>query len=179
MRVEAELLIHQWIVAGSELASDKVIWARQNGPRPTETWISLRVLSDQSVGQNFAGLVDESGTTYETVHENSAISLSIQCYSGDATGIETPEKILARVRQHYYFPSLREQFRAARIAVGTFEAIQTVGTQHETSIFEPRAVMTIQLLSSDTLQQETTEWVESVGIENLDGVETVTSIPAP
>jgi hypothetical protein len=65
-----ENAVHAWVMAGSGLAADKVIWAQQEGPRPSGTYVALRFMSVRQVGQDWADVEDNPlvvGDTVESV----------------------------------------------------------------------------------------------------------------
>ncbi len=161
-----EDVLHLWVVNGSGLDSDKVIWARQEGPRPTDTWISLSVISDSQVGQNYSGLREDTPALIEeVVFSNTLTMLSIQCFNGEATGERTPEQILADVRLSYGLPSLRIPFSDVKAAITEFTPIVTVGNTISHSRFERRAVMTAKMLGASELRVAQVEYIEIVEIE--------------
>lgn len=54
--------IHAWAVAGSGLAADKVYWANQRNPVPSDMFILLNVNAIETIGQDFTTYRDNSFT---------------------------------------------------------------------------------------------------------------------
>lgn len=51
--------IYAWVQGSSGLAADKVIWSQQEAPRPTGTWIAMRVFALRRIGQDWVDVVDK------------------------------------------------------------------------------------------------------------------------
>lgn len=142
--------IHAWVVATSGLAASRVLWARQNLPRPDGCWISLRTIALAAVGQDAITVSDAPspapGAEIRTTHGgHRVVTLSIQCFNGEGQGSESPEAILEEVRTGARLASVHDALTAAGVGLLSFEAIRSIDGHTNPAVFEPRAVLTCSL----------------------------------
>jgi hypothetical protein len=167
MDTAGEDAIHEWIVAASGLAVDRVLWAVEGFERPESgPWISLNIIGSTPVGQSWketkANPTPSPGAerliTVRSVHVG---TLSIQCFGGDATGVDSPRKRLERCALALSLPSRARALNEANVAIGQVGGVQSVGGVINSTRFEPRAVLQVNAHYNDELS-ETGTYVENV-----------------
>lgn len=77
--------IHSWVVSGSGLAADHVIWAQQSGPRPVGVYISLRFITLRTLGRDWT-----NWTNNEPLEVNvSVTAIGSSTFTAVAHGLQT------------------------------------------------------------------------------------------
>lgn len=145
---QIEDAIVAWIVAGSGLSTNNVLWEAQNAPKPDAdentdgTWISVQVTALDAVGIDWRDYVeaDDPQPGEELVSEAKGTRLCdvrLQCYVDPrhrrpTAGIQILDNVrLADTLGDY-------------VGLASFSAVSFVGFQRTKTIFEPRTVMTGQ-----------------------------------
>lgn len=176
-----EKAIQNWVVIGSGLAADKVIWSQQDGPRPASPYIALRPASLAATGIDWVDVVDSEAPTPGNeieyhVRGPRIVELWMQCHGVVATGDQSPVAILESVRTSHRLPSVRKPLKDAKIGVADSTPVSYLGSTINNANFEPRAVMSVTLhLASDVSEPGTV--IESAEITG-DVFDTVQSIRA-
>ncbi len=138
--------LHAWVVAGSGLAADHVIWG-DIGPIPTPPYISMnlkdwrRVSSDWLTFERTAGgdIIDHArGTRHPTL----ALTAFTSPVRFDALG--SPEALLVRVTGAYRLPSVKQRLKAGGVGIGTIGTVRSVPGMRGV-MFDPRAMLDIAL----------------------------------
>ncbi len=177
--------LHAWVVASTGLDASKVIWAAQEGGRPTGAYVSMRFMAIRPIGVDVVARIDHSADTpapaagseiERKVCGTRELVLSLQCFGGAAVGDVAPVSRLARVVAAAHLPSRRAAFRAARIGFLGAGPIQSLDGVLGHS-FEPRAVLDVRL-SVVAEASEFGTYIESVELLNqLTGETTEEQIP--
>ena len=176
---DIEKAIQNWIVIGSGLPPDKVIWAQQDGPRPLSPYIALRPEALASSGIDWVDVVDSPTPTPGAeieyhVRGPRTVELFFQCHGDKATGNQSPVVILERVRTSHRLPSIRKTLIDSFIGVSESTPISYLGSTINNANFEPRATMSLTVhLSSDISESGT---VITSAVISGDVFDTVTSI---
>ncbi len=141
-----ENAIYDWVVAGSGLAADRVIWSGR-GPAPAGTYISMRLLNIGSVSQDWLVPVNVSGSIVYHIRGTRNPTLELTCIYADRTGDQRPEMILDRVRTAKALPSVAATLKAGGVGVGKWGPVRVVpGVRSQ--LFDPRAIVEIDLHST-------------------------------
>ena len=162
-----ENAIQAWIVAGSGLAADKVLWSGQGKGRPGEQWISLKFLALPSEGQDWTDVEDapepQDGAEIEHRARGQRVAtLSIQCYAGNAVGAVSPMMRLERVKLARSLPTAMDAFRAGGVGIRSMSGPTDVSAPRTPGTFEPRAVMSARISLAAELV-ETGTYIEKAG----------------
>ncbi len=142
-----ENAIWAWIVAGSGLDEQNVIWAGR-GPSPSGMHIAMRLAVTDAPGHDWVdrAATDEGDITY-TVRGPRIATLTLQCIApidGPESGETTCAGILDRALQVRMLPSVAADLDAGGVGVGRIGPIRAVpGIRSQ--LFEPRAVVEITL----------------------------------
>lgn len=166
---DVENAIHSWVVAGSGLAANQVIWSQQEGPRPAGAFVSLRVSSLRAVGQDWNDVVDisnpEPGAEIELrtrgVRE---LALSIQCFAGAGIGATSALAVIGGIVDAAGTLSRRDALNAAGIGVLSLGPATSIDGILGAS-FEPRAILEARLALASELSEAAT-YIQSAEVIN-------------
>lgn len=176
MQTQTENAIHAWVVAGSELAADHVIWWGHRGPVPSGTYISMRIIEIGRVSSDC--MVTESAGA-EIVHRVAGPrqpTLELTCFAGTPLGSGSTTHILERVITAIKLPSVRALLRAGNVGIGPRGRVRELGGIRST-MFDPRAIVEIGLHTTFEVS-ETGFAIERVEVvQETAGV--VTWVPKP
>ena len=170
--------VHAWLVAGSGLAADHVIWSDQGAARRTGTWISVLLLSFVPQGQDWLA-VEEAETPVpganitQLARGMREVTLSIQCFAGDAVGTASPMGVLSQLIARSRLPSVRALLADASIGLAELGPVTSRGGLINTSKLEPRAVMTVRLFCGSEVSESgaSVEHIDIAGVMPVGGVE--------
>lgn len=142
--------VHAWVVAGSGLAADRVIWSGQNGPRPAAPWISLSITQVDAPKVDWRDVRPAASPSAgreltASTRGVRAASLSIQAFSPAGVGLLAPTSLLEAVRLAATLPSVREALGGAGVGVADLGSVRDVGGVLGGSVFEPRAHVDVRL----------------------------------
>ena len=145
-----ENAVTAWFLTGSGLASGKVIWEDQNGPRPTAAFISVSA-SVKSIGQDWVDTEDATSPTTGAELEYFArgtreLTLRLRCFGdldGDAKGSTSPRARLEALVLSHKLPSVNDLLTVAKVGVLRFSDITNISGVINSSRVEPRAMLTI------------------------------------
>ncbi len=112
----------------------QVIFANQNGPRPSLPYITLRVDAAPRAPLLEADLTEDGRQTY-AAHRDSTVEL--QCFGEGSTDA------LDDLSQRLKGPSMAAAAYAANLAVYATDAVQNVPVLRDGGRYEPRAVLDI------------------------------------
>lgn len=166
---DVENALHAWVVAGSQLPPERVVWAQQGGPVPESPWVSMRCSVLRTLGLDWVDYTPAAtpvpgGEATAHVRGPRVATLELQCY-GDATAAGVaPQAVLDRVVASARLPSVSATLRAAGVSVASSEPTQFLGQVADSARFEPRAVARVQLhLASEITEPATViETVQTV-----------------
>jgi hypothetical protein len=138
-----ENAIHAWVVSGSGLDAEHVIWA--GGPTPAGLYISMRIINVDSVSDDWlisrrtadGGIVHHARGTRHPI-------LELTCFAGERYGAKRAEMVLARVTAALVLPSVAAALRKGDVGVGTFEKARVVEGRRS-GMFDPRAIVEVML----------------------------------
>jgi hypothetical protein len=141
--------IATWILTGSQLSADRVIWARQKaGVRP-KPYIEMRITRTKHGTQWLVtkdAISPTPGRELEYTAQGAPVAtLTLRCFASDAIDDDSPEEILSRVQLAAQFPTILEGLRAAGIGLGRFEDVSSMDGVINSTILEPRASMSVSL----------------------------------
>jgi hypothetical protein len=120
-----------WVVAGTGLAEDKVIWSHQGSPRPDAPYVSLMISSVQRAGRDWIDTYDNPSPVpgQEIIRKARGprfCALSIQCFTYyDMISQQGPMQILTDLIAS--LPLHRYALHRAGIGISDFGSIGTVG----------------------------------------------------
>lgn len=160
-----------WVETGSGLPAGKVIWSRQNAPRPDAPYIALGTIAIQRAGRDWNDVEDAAvpapGAEIELKTRGvRTMIIQLQAFGGDPTGAASPDALLHDVMTQAARQSQRELFEVAGMGLLTLSDVQPLEGDLQGSILEPRAVSqaTFALASEVT---ETATYIETVEVTNL------------
>jgi len=165
-----ETAIAYWARTGSGLPTGKVIWAKQNGPRPANPYIALSILAIQRTGHDHVNVEDNPSPASgaEIIHYVRGprkITVTMQCFSNTALGISGSAQILDSVMSAVKLPSVQDALRTAGVGVASFDPIQPLGSAMNSAVFEPRALLTARCFIASEIS-ETGTYIETVEATN-------------
>lgn len=120
-----ENAIHAWAVAATGLATGKVIWRNQNGPRPQRPFVVLSLGGVTEVAtpwtRNVETVDPDPGQeiTY-TVRGVERLRVTFEAFTDATTGASTAVDYLRLIRGKLGLPSVRTALWAAQIGVASF-----------------------------------------------------------
>lgn len=174
--------IQAWIVLGSGLAGNRVVWQGQRDshgnivPHPSGTYISIGVIGLRQPGFNdWTGYDVSANQLQQFVQGPRIVVLSIKCYQGIPTGTDDigPLQILSDVLTASDSDDVNESLTAAFLGIGTYDDAQLSVQKLNDSKQEVFAFTTVQIhTKSDitfTKSQPGIGWIENV---NIDGTVT-------
>lgn len=149
--------IHSWIVSGSGLSADKVIWKDQTGPRPSTPFVMMSIESIRNPGLDWrdAERLDNPDSGEEirySVRGMRVARLTLECF-GEATGDTNPVSVLDATLSASALPSIRNALRTAKIGIGTIEPVRSLTGLINSVMREPRAMVTVGLHLTSELSE--------------------------
>lgn len=152
-----ENVIHAWIVEGSGLPGNKVIWWGQNSAAPSDTFISISITNVVSSGTP-REFERPTLTGFETVRAGEEIyTVELQCFGGPSIGQSSPTSILRSVSRTKS-QAIRELFETSNVVLNSVSAVRYVGAEINSTVFESRAVMTAEFWT----QYESATFVDTI-----------------
>jgi hypothetical protein len=139
--------IHAWVVAGSGLDADHVIWSAEasgGGPVPAGTYISMRLLATGTVSEDWVIARIEGGNIVSHVRGTRHPTLELTCFSGGRYGSGRAQMVLTRVLAALRLPTIAAALRAGNVGIGDRGKVRMVEGRRST-MFDPRAVVEIAL----------------------------------
>lgn len=158
-----ENALHAWVVAGSGLPAARVVWSGEPVARPTPPYITIKIAGVRKVGEDWRQTRDApapASAGEEIVHSvrgRRELSITLQCFDGDATGVNMPLALLERVKTSVRLPTIHAGLRAAGVGVAAFGNVTAIDTaQLGASRFEPRAILDLRAFVSSEVEEFTT-----------------------
>lgn len=147
-QVDAADALWSWVVTGSGLDAEHVIWtpesAGETGPVPTGTYIAMhlrdlrRVASDWVLTERF-----EDTFTHRVAGPRQQM-LELTCFAGAAGGPLRASGVLDRLLTSIKLPSVAALLHAGNIGIGTRGPIRVVNGARS-GMFDPRAIVEVEL----------------------------------
>ncbi len=148
---EMEDAVFDWVVAGSQLDEDHVLWSKQtNGPFPDGPYVAMRwTAGPRSLGQDWTKTtkeVDASGDDIITIHIQGprVMTLTLRCYNAEEIGDGSGVSILGRILMAHRLPSVQAILRAGHVGVGPAGTPQAIDAMRG-MLFDPFAIVTVDL----------------------------------
>ena len=177
--VAIEDAIFDWVAAGSGITVD---WAVQNTPRPTTPYISMRAIALVAGGLDWLDHDHDGGGApgAKIIYKSRGtrrLTLSLQCFGGDATGLAAPLAFLEAVRASRILPSNHDALAAAGVGIASIGPVLALEGSTNRAILEPRAVMEVGIHLASEIT-ETGTFIEFVEITNeIADPETIQWVP--
>lgn len=168
---QIEDAIHAWVVNGSGLAADRVVWAGQNQPERAVPFITIRVSSIRRRGNDWTNVEDAASPApgaelQKVIRGPRIIGLTIQCFAASPIGAAGALAILENVAIAVQRPVVSEVLDAARVGIGNISDVEALDGVIGSTLFEPRAIMTVSLHTVSELDAGTLTYIETVDVEN-------------
>lgn len=142
--VAVEDAIQAWVVAGSGLAANRVIWKDQSGPAINGTYIALKLRDIGRPAEDWTVLTKTGNAVTHAVVGPRTATLEITCFYAPPLGALQGILILDRVIAAKGLPSVQAVLRAGNVGIGrTGRARSIDGVRSE--LFDPRATVEVTL----------------------------------
>lgn len=171
---DVEDAVRAWVVAASRYAEDAVIWANENGNRPTGNVITLSLANTRSLGACDAvefltnGVVEGEEVEVKVRGEREHV-LRIQAFTPDATNGETSARaVLLDVQTRVVLPSIADALAVAGVSVFDRGSVQYVPAIANTA-FEGRGILEVRLYAVESASEKTGYVGTVEGNGTLDG----------
>lgn len=155
---EVENALRAWVVSASGYTEDAVLWANENGVRPTGNVITLALSSTRSLGACDAvedltnGVVEGEEIEHRVRGEREHV-LRIQAYTPDAAnGAASARAVLLDVQTKVALPSIANALALAGISVFDTGAVQYVPAINNAA-FEGRGVLEVRLYAVESASE--------------------------
>ncbi len=142
--------VHTWVVAGSQLAADHVIWGGR-GPAPAGPYIELALHDVQRVANDWIDPRLESGQVMYHVRGVRQVTLELTCIAADRYGEARPQAILDRVLT-VELPSVAAVLRRAGVGIGARGPVRAIPGVRS-GLFDPRAIAEVELYVASDLAE--------------------------
>ncbi|HZJ65165.1 MAG TPA: hypothetical protein VFD36_16755, partial [Kofleriaceae bacterium] len=138
--------IYQWMLTGSGLSPEQVIWASagNGGPSPSGLYISMRVIDVDQVSDDWLIPRRVGGSIVHHVRGTRHPMLELRCFAGESTGVRRAELVLARVMASVMLPSVAKALRAGDVGVGTAGKVRVMPGVRS-GLLDPFAMVEVQL----------------------------------
>ena len=171
-------VIQQWVVTGSGLAGNQVIWGGQNSPRPTGTFIELRLTMSQMQGIDWHDNEFLSNTFTQYTRGPRKATVTMQCFdgvpgSGNTIGNRTPVSILTDVIAWAGSQSVLDALNVV-CGLGSISSVTSLDGVIDQARYEQRALCTVEIHLASEIS-EVAGYIDTVNTEVVgsDGVSTV------
>ena len=172
-----ENALRAWVKTGSGYADSKIIWVDQNGPRPANDFITLRIGDLVSLGA-----VDELRVTTNLANPNGSeivlevnglreFTLSIQAFNTATVSTSTSREVLSKVQAALKLPSVRALLNAAGLGPFDMGSVKNISALLQTK-FEARAILETRFYVNETVS-ENTGYINTVTLVDYTGNETI------
>jgi hypothetical protein len=172
--------VRAWVLTGSGLDNEHVIWADQDGPRPGLPFVTIKIGDLSPVGP--ADLVPDTDLARaagqeirRTVTQLFEFTASVQAFTTPTTGTAAARSLLARVHTAVRLPTVNDALNLAGIApfdVGKVQNLSAVLGQG----FEGRASLEVRFYAQESLA-ENLGYITSIEIENT-SASTIFTVPS-
>lgn len=151
---DTEKGIQGWIVRGSGLAGDHVLWSDQIVNRPKDQHIEIKLMGIVRNGLDGYVTIDNPNPTPGNdgllrTTGTRTISLTVTCWGGPPTGINQPVAVLCGVIAQATKESQYELWSALGIALYDFDSVTAIrGRVIDSQRIEPAASFVVQFRAS-------------------------------
>lgn len=145
--VAFEDAIYRWVVAGSGLSADHVIWAPEatgGGPTPPGTYISMRLLSTNRVSSDWMKFTPAAGGFATHVRGTRHPTLELTCFAGARDGAGRTQQLLERVITVIKLPSVQAILRDGNVGIGKRGPVRVIPGMRD-KMFDPRSIVEVGL----------------------------------
>lgn len=141
--------IKAWVVAASGLNADHVVWGQQNAPRFADTFVVLRILTVDHLGEGDYVTTEANPSPSpgaEIIRRalgTARVTMTMTCFApviGAAGAVSLIETVLASDN----LPSVCDALSAAGVSIVNWDGVQSTDAVINSAKFEPRAVVTIR-----------------------------------
>jgi hypothetical protein len=159
--------IQDWVVAATGLAGDKVIWSKQNSPRPAAPYVEV-ALDVKRTGQDWIDTDDAAAPSAENELDyfsrgNRIATIRLNCFGGPPRGPSSAGALLNNVISKHRLPTNHQILINAGVGVSSFGDVLDISGVLNTSKIESRASLTVMgFLSSEV--SETGTYVSDVEV---------------
>lgn len=165
-----ESAIHAWVVAGSGLAGERVVFSGQNHPRPAKPFVTIRLDLSGPIGVPWLAVSNTAGSPAgqeitRTSGSMKTLGVSMQAFSDSAAGAASPQAILGAVANAAGLASVRDALNTANVGVNSIGSVQRIDGVINSTRFEPRATMQVTC-SVPAEVSETGTYIETVEVTN-------------
>jgi hypothetical protein len=137
--------IRQWIISGSGLSGDHVIWTGQQHRIPDSMYIALRLAEIDPLGHDVIS-VDGSTTLIEHAIGHREAQLTITCYSAiDETDSTRAVLVLDAVRSAARLSAVADVLQAANVGINVLTPARAIGAGVTSTKFDSRAELVVLL----------------------------------
>jgi hypothetical protein len=162
-----------WVRSATGLGDGNVIWADQNGPRPTSSFASLRIGPLVSIGpvDEVVDLYDagrDAGQEIELrVQGVRRFTVSVQVFTPGTLDATSAHALLTRAQLALALPSIRDALADAGVTVFSLGTVQNLSALKDVK-FEGRALLEIGCYTLLSVSEFTT-YIETVEPESFLG----------
>lgn len=154
---QIENAIHAWVVAGSGLAEDHVIWTGQSGVLPDSEFIEMSIIELRGVGHDWKVKDDapdavDGAEVRVRARGMRVAQLQLQCFGDAGTGnapLQTLGDVVSALELHY------ESLNTAGAGIGDVTPVRPISAG-KTGLFEPRFICTVALHLGSELEARAT-----------------------
>lgn len=134
-----------------------VIFADENAPRPSKTYLTIKVVEKHSVGQPHYTNTNSAGVQQLSWDED--VSVSVQSFGSNAYDI------LDALSADFKRESILELLQSSDIVVRSIDTVRNL-TELLDSVFEQRASVDLVFGIAQSIN-DTVGWIESVEVEQV------------
>jgi hypothetical protein len=138
-----ENAIHAWVVIGSGLDADRVIWTGDgpSGPQPAGTFISMRIIDDNTGFRDWLLPRREGNGIRYRIRSHHMATLELSCNADGSFGSQRGAMILRRVIAARALPSVVESMRGV-VGIGPAGKIRLIPGVRST-LLDPKAMVEV------------------------------------
>lgn len=164
-----ENAIRAWVVTGSGLPADKVIWANQDGDRPEDPFITIALSGLHGRGMDTVeSSTDLNRPAGEEIRLNvkglREMTASVQAFTDATTGNSGARALLMKVQAALRLPSIRDALGALSLSPFDPGDVQVFPIVFPTG-FEGRGTLAVRFYVMQTVD-EFTGYISSVELTN-------------
>lgn len=163
--------IYQWVLTGSGLDPDHVIWASAGGPggpAPAGLYISMRIIDVDQVSDDWLIPRRVGGGIVHHVRGTRHPTLELRCFAGESTGARRAELVLARVMAAVMLPTVAKALRQGDVGVGTCSKVRVLPGVRS-GLLDPLAMVEVGLHIKIDVSEAGAEFT-SAGVTTPGGV---------
>jgi hypothetical protein len=140
------LAIRSWVVTGSALSGDHVIWVGQQHRVPDGAYITLRLSTIDPLGHDESSITEAAGVLTEHLTGHRDAKLTITCFSGiDEHDATRAVLTLDSVRTAARLMTVANVLQAANVGVNHIADVRAIGATINNTQFDSRAELVVHL----------------------------------